>query len=112
MPRSLFIRGTCWAASVCRNTGCLGWSLCRQKHLLRSVPLFLEACSSDFQHCTSRLHPAAGPFHLPLVALITHFVCALMWWRRKTAPVHVAILLTTEYRRAFTSIHFSMTATR
>jgi hypothetical protein len=28
---------TCWAASVCRNTGCLGWSPCRQKRLLRSV---------------------------------------------------------------------------
>jgi Predicted metal-dependent hydrolase of the TIM-barrel fold len=37
-----------------------------------------------------------GAFPFTIGASITHFMCALMWWRRKTPPVHVAISRTTD----------------
>ena len=73
---------------------------------------FWRRVRSGFRNCASRLRTAAARFHLPSAASITHFMCVLMWWRRKTAPVRVAISLTTACRRGFMSIHLSMTPTR
>ena len=65
-----------------------------------------------FPTLRSRLRMAAARFHLPSAASITHFMCGLMWWLRKTRRVHVVISLTTACRRGFTSIHLSMMPTR
>jgi aminocarboxymuconate-semialdehyde decarboxylase len=73
----------------------LPWLVAMPRNISRHLFDDFGGVFERFRHCVAFAH-AGGAFHLPSVASITHFVCALMWWRRKTAPVRVAISLTTE----------------